>query len=144
LKVFFEHYGGFNYEKDIVGDPDFASPSQYRRVVSREPLAITTIHPPMVNVADTASQHTLKTLGDQFLLANQKLDKGSSWDEVTGCSDRDAVREFLNSFANFIKIDVRYWGRNTARGRSLVGWIESRCVYLLVGRFTYAIYVKNT
>lgn len=136
LKLFFENYGGFNYEEDTVGDPDFASPSPYRRTVSREPLVITTIHPPMVNVADTASQHTRKTIRDQILLANRKLDKGSNWDEVTGRSDGEAEREFLNTFANFIKIDVRYWGRNTARGRSLVGWIESRCVYLLVGKFT--------
>ena len=137
LKVFFECYSRFKYEEETVCDPDFASPSQYRRTASREPLVITTINSPMVNVASTASQHSLQTLRDQILLANRKLDQNSSWDEVTGRADGEAEREFLNAFGNFIKIDLRYWGRNTARGRSLVGWIESRCVYLLVGRLIF-------
>ncbi|KAF8431740.1 hypothetical protein BGX38DRAFT_1228084 [Terfezia claveryi] len=131
LRLFFKRYASFNYEEDTVGDPDFI-PSQYRRTVSREPLVIQTIHSPMVNVASTASQHSLQTLRDQILSANQKHDTTCSWEEVTGLDDGEAERDFLNAFSNFVKIDLRYWGRNTTRGRSLLGWIESRCVHLLV------------
>lgn len=130
-KLFFKRYASFRYEEDTVGDPDFVS-SQYRRTVSREPLVIQTIHSPMVNVASTASQHSLQTLRDQILLANQKHNKASSWEEVIGLDDGEAERDFLNAFGNFVKIDVRYWGRNITHGRSLVGWIESRCLHLLV------------
>ncbi|KAF8417589.1 hypothetical protein EV426DRAFT_721146 [Tirmania nivea] len=132
LKVFFEHYATFKYEENTIDDPDFSPFSKCRRTASREPLVISTIHSPTINVANTASQHSLQTLRDQILLANQKLDKECSWDEVTGGTNGGAERQFLNAFANFVKIDVRYWGRKTARGRSLIGWIESRCVHLLV------------
>lgn len=134
LKLFFENYAGFNYEEDTVSDPDFSSSSEYRRTASREPFAISTIHSPMINVAHTASKHTLKTLRDEILLANQKLDRNCGWDAVTGRADGEAERDFLNAFGNFVKIDLRYWGKNIQRGRSLVGWIESRCVMLLVGK----------
>ncbi|KAF8462765.1 hypothetical protein BDZ91DRAFT_796992 [Kalaharituber pfeilii] len=133
LKLFFEDYAGFQYEEDTVSDPDFAAEgSAYRRAATREPFAISTIHNPMVNVAHTASKHTLKTLRDEILLANQKLGRNCGWDAVTGSADGEAEREFLNGFGNFVKIDLHYWGRNTARGRTLVGWIESRSVMLLV------------
>jgi len=132
LKLFFEHYATFKYDEDTVGDPDFASTTQFRRTASREPLVISTIHSPVVNVANAASQHSVQTLRDQMLLANQQMDQNCSWVELSGGPDGEA--QFLNSFGHFVKIDLRYWGRNTARGRSLVGWIESRCVHLLVGK----------
>ena len=132
LKLFFEDYAGFQYEEESVSDPDFGG-GTYRRAVAREPFAVSSIHSPMVNVAHTASKHTLKTLRDEILLANEKLSKNCGWDAVTGSGEGQAEKEFLNGFGNFVKIDLHYWGRNIARGRSLVGWIESRCVMLLVG-----------
>lgn len=135
LKLFFGDYAGFNYEEDTISDPEFPHSSEYRRAPSREPFAISTIHSPMTNVAHTASKHTLKTLRDEILLANQKLNRNCGWDALTGRADGEAEKEFLSAFGNFVKIDLRYWGRNIARGRSLIGWIESRCVMLLVGEY---------
>ena len=136
LKLFFEYYARFSYEDDVVGDPDVASTSQFRRTASREPLVINTIHSPLVNVAHTASKHSVQALRDQILLASEKIDKHFSWAGFSGGAEGEVEREFLNNFGNFVKIDLRYWGRNPARGRSSVGWIESRCVHLLVGMLT--------
>lgn len=143
LKLFFEDYEGFKYEEEDVSDPDFGSShggKKYQRSGFREPFAITTMHAPMVNVAHGASKHTLKTLRDEILLANEKLGRNCGWDAVTGRGDGEAEREFLNGFGNFVKIDLQYWGKNIPRGRSLVGWIESRCVTLLVGKFPIQIF----
>src|SRR2546430_4211630 len=42
---------------------------------------------------------------------------------------------FLKSYNSYIKINVQYWGLSLAKGSSVVGWLESRCLALLVGKF---------
>ncbi|KAJ8116169.1 hypothetical protein ONZ43_g4502 [Nemania bipapillata] len=40
--------------------------------------------------------------------------------------------EFLDTFKTFIKIDAQFWGVSLAKGSGFVGWLESRCIMLLV------------
>ena len=117
----------------MARDPE-VSTNIYRRTISREPLVIGTIYSPIVNVARTASRHTLRTFRDEVLRASQKLKEDCGWKQLAGGGDGEAEREFLDTFGHFIKIDIRYWGNNVARGMNLVGWVESRCVLLLVGK----------
>jgi uncharacterized protein (UPF0248 family) len=45
---------------------------------------------------------------------------------ITGASD------FLSAHSSYVKIDIQFWGRTLAKGKSLVGWVESRCLSLVV------------
>lgn len=133
LQLFFDEYSGFKYEEEIVRDPEFST-TLYRRTISREPLVICTIHSPIVNAAHTASRHTLRTFRGEALRASQTLKGDCGWNKLAGGGGGEAEREFLDTFGHFIKIDIRYWGRDVAGATTLVGWIESRCVLLLVGK----------
>lgn len=133
IQLFFDEYSKFEYEDEIVLDPEIST-NVYRRTISREPLVIGTIYPPIVNVAHTASRHTLRTFRGEVLRASQMLRGNCGWNQLAGGEDGEAEREFLDTFGHFIKIDIRYWGKNSARGMTLVGGIESRCVLLLVGK----------
>ncbi|KAI4691866.1 hypothetical protein J4E81_007393 [Alternaria sp. BMP 2799] len=44
----------------------------------------------------------------------------------------DGAAEFLRNYNNFVKVDIQFWGRTLAKGKSLVGWVESRCISLVI------------
>ncbi|KAL1967186.1 hypothetical protein VTN77DRAFT_3477 [Rasamsonia byssochlamydoides] len=135
--TFFNHYAHFDWKTEIVFDPFFyKQPPRYYRS-AREPIVILGIHPPKVNVAHTVSPSSLKTLDEELKRADRLLSKvGVTWSELvgtaTGIDVPSGANEFLKSHNSYVKIDVQYWGMSSARGRMLVGWLESRCVLLLV------------
>ncbi len=40
--------------------------------------------------------------------------------------------DFLRAYKSYVKIDVQFWGLSLAKGAAFVGWLESRCVAVLV------------
>ncbi|OJJ50673.1 hypothetical protein ASPZODRAFT_54896 [Penicilliopsis zonata CBS 506.65] len=132
--TFFQQYAQFNWKKDVVYDPTFyQNGSRYMRSF-REPLVILSLHAPRVNVARAASVPSARTLEQEFARANRLLSSpGASW---KGLIDSTAyvsgVDEFQKSYASYVKVDVQYWGGAATKGRALIGWLEWRCVSLLV------------
>jgi uncharacterized protein (UPF0248 family) len=101
-------------------------------------------HTPTVNVARTASLPSLNTLVTEMKRADYLLSEvGMAWSKFIGSAENESAmadlpsgaREFLQSYDSYIKINVQYWGLSLAKGSTLVGWLESRCVLLLVGKF---------
>lgn len=138
--TFFSHYAHFDWRTQMVFDPFFyRQPPRYHRS-AREPMVILGIHSPKVNVAHTASLPSVKTLEQELKRADHLLSKVDvTWAELVGtAAGVDApsgATEFLESYSSYVKIDVQYWGMSSAKGKMLVGWLESRCVLLLVGMF---------
>lgn len=150
--TFFNHYARFEWKTQIAFDPFFykqqqqqQQPPRYWRS-AREPMVILGIHAPKINVAHTATLSTVKTLDQELKRADHILSKTDcTWTELIGTStttDGSSVSgssgasEFLKSYSSYVKIDVQYWGMSSTRGKMLVGWLESRCVLLLVGMLT--------
>jgi poly(A) polymerase Pap1 len=135
--TFFKHYSQFDWRNDMVYDPQFykSEVPRYHRS-SREPMVILSVHSPKVNVAHNASLPSLRTLEQEFKRAEQLLSKeGTTWMDIVGpASEAAGANEFLNSYTSYAKIDVQYWGGAVLKGRILVGWLEWRCVSLLVGQ----------
>ena len=138
---FFHHYANFNWEEDIFFDPFFHKKGvRYQRSV-REPMVILGFHVPNSSVASTATAPGLETLVREFRMADEKLlSKGMNWNDFFGQSGGDVgsgltsgAAEFLRSYENYVKIDLQYWGRVLHKGTSLLGWLESRCLGLVVG-----------
>jgi len=98
---------------------------------TREPLAILGYFPPSLNTTPFASVPSTKTLSAEFRrAASLLLEPGTTWTSfLTG--DAGPV-DFLTGYKTYIKISVQYWGLSLSRGSQLIGWIESRCVMLLV------------
>ncbi|OKL62734.1 hypothetical protein UA08_01134 [Talaromyces atroroseus] len=134
LQAYFKHYANFDWQKEMIYDPTYyadTTPSYHRSY--REPLVILSIHPPKVNVAQTATVPSVKTLREEFKRAEQLISRlGATW---VGGIDTDAKPtgyvDFLNSYINYIKLDANYWGGAQIKWLKLVGWLETRCVYLL-------------
>ncbi|WEW54751.1 hypothetical protein PRK78_000176 [Emydomyces testavorans] len=132
--TFFNHYAHFNWENEIVFDPCFfESPPRYRRYVN-EPMVILTIHTPLVNVARAATASSKRVIVEELQrMAQFILVRGMSWLKLLGGSKSTSgpSQEFLMAYNSYIKIHVQYWGISLAKGSTLVGWLESRCVRLL-------------
>lgn len=142
--TFFHHYAEFDWKTTMVFDPFFHKQQPRPHQSAREPMVILGLHAPRVNVAHTASPHSTWTVVNEFkrvdnLLSNAQL----TWERLVGASGTGieglggAVQEFLTSYSSYAKIDVHYWGVSPTKGNLLVGWLESRCVYLLVGKFPW-------
>jgi hypothetical protein len=142
--MFFNHYANFEWKTQMVFDPFFyKQPPRYRRS-AREPMVILGLHTPNVNVAHTASFPSVRTLVQELKRADDlSSNVGITWPKLVGGTGKEVATadlpggayEFLTSYNSYIKVDVQYWGLSLAKGSTLVGWLESRCVQLLVGRF---------
>ena len=136
ITTFFKHYAQFNWEKSVVYDPSFykSAPRYFRP--QREPLVILSQHQPKVNVARAASIPSTRTLAQEFQRADQLLSKQDvTWEQLAGSVEKSTgADEFLKSYRSYAKVNVQYWGGAATKGRMLVGWLEWRCVSLLVGR----------
>lgn len=129
LATFFNHYASFNWRADLAFDPFFHKQLNYRRT-DREPLAILGYAPPALNTCLAASVPTVRTITEEFQKADKMLsEEGMTWSRFL---ETDGSAYFLKSFKSYIKINVQFWGGSLTKGRGLVGWLESRCVSLLV------------
>ena len=144
---FFHHYANFDWKKDVVFGPFFHKKGlRYQRSV-REPMVVLGFHAPNSNVANAATGPGLETLVSEFRMAHEKLSsEGMNWDDFFGESREDVrngltsgAEEFLSSYENYVKIDLQYWGRVLHKGTSLLGWLESRCLGLVVGELSFPL-----
>ncbi|KAK3318390.1 hypothetical protein B0H66DRAFT_516600 [Apodospora peruviana] len=156
LTTFFNHYATFDWQRQLVFDPLFhkhGSKLPYTRSTTREPLAILGYYPPSLNTSQAASVPSTRTIAEEFKRASALLttaesntamtwtsflDGGSPASNTTATAAADisskvgAATYFLSAYKSYVKIDVQYWGLSPSRGRQFVGWLESRCVMLLV------------
>jgi hypothetical protein len=139
LLTFFNHYADFDWQKQIVFDPFFHKRLRYVRT-SREAMVILGFHSPSLNVATTASSPSVRTISEEFKQADQMLSgQGVSWAGFLGIGQapfKNGPSAFLQGYKSYVKIDVQFWGVSHAKGSQYVGWLESRCVMLLVGKST--------
>lgn len=142
ILTFFNHYANFDWQNDIVFDPFFHKSLRYVRT-SREPMVILGYHSPGLNVATAASQPSVRTIAEELKRANRKLSTdGMTWDAFLrhGSTTDSGSAAFVKAYISFLKIDVQFWGASLAKGSQYVGWLESRCVMLLVGKSTHQSY----
>ncbi|KAF3921802.1 hypothetical protein AA313_de0203920 [Arthrobotrys entomopaga] len=140
---FFKEYAKFKWNEEMVTIPNTGRIIRYQRA-ARDKMVILTITTPAVNVATNATIHTLRTLTSELEHAAAKVDVDASYTDIAGnfgdaiTTISDSVGDFLNGYNRYIKVDVQFWGTNRQCGRALVGWVESRLVYLLteLGRNT--------
>lgn len=143
LTTFYHHYANFEWKKDIVVDHLFHGSIKYHRT-QRESMCLLGWHAPSLNTALNASVSTVDSISKELARARDLLlQDGVSWDvflrrteplsllELTACT----AAHFLQSYKTYVKIDARYWGSSPSNGRRFVGWLESRCVMILVGEF---------
>jgi poly(A) polymerase Pap1/uncharacterized protein (UPF0248 family) len=130
LVTFFSHYASFDWATKMAFDPFFHKQRlQYTRT-PREPLSILGYFPPALNTALAASVSSVRTLSAEFLRAIESLYSASSW--TSFLSSPTATADFLAAHRTYIKLDVQYWGLSHTKGAQFLGWLESRCVLLLV------------
>ncbi|KAI1132017.1 hypothetical protein F5Y10DRAFT_284563 [Nemania abortiva] len=130
LTTFFHHYANFDWTTQLVFDPFFHNRLRYVRT-AREPMAILGFYPPSLNTALNASLPSVRVISNEFKRADMLLSQeGMNW--TTFSSAAQGSVEFLAAFKTFIKIDAQFWGVSLAKGSGFVGWLESRCVMLLV------------
>jgi uncharacterized protein (UPF0248 family)/endonuclease/exonuclease/phosphatase family metal-dependent hydrolase len=141
ITTFFSHYADFNWKDDMVFDAFFHRKRPRYQRSAREPMVILGFHAPNSNIAHTSTTPALKTLIREFRLANEKLSSdGMTWDEFFGspgadpsaCSLTIGARDFLTSHDSYVKIDLQHWGRRLNKATSFLGWLESRCLFLVV------------
>ncbi|KAK3503034.1 hypothetical protein B0T13DRAFT_462458 [Neurospora crassa] len=149
---FFEEYAQFDWEKDMVYDevcPWFRQKREkggekevYRRT-GREAMVVLGWFGPGLNTSGQASVWSVRTLKEEFKRARDLLVKGEvkSWKEFLKGS---GAEEFLTGYKSYVKVDVQYWGLSSSKGAQFVGWLESRCVMLLVDlhRRAPGVYVR--
>ncbi|KAF2810760.1 uncharacterized protein BDZ99DRAFT_386184 [Mytilinidion resinicola] len=145
VSIFFHHYAEFNWKSDMVFDPFFDKQAPRYSRLTREPMVVLGFHTPNFNTANTASVPSVNTLIEEFKRADSILcEEKMTWSKFLGGSIRDNVnavesrpgaQDFLQTYQNYIKIGVNYWGPSLKKGSGLVGWLESKCVLLLVGMY---------
>lgn len=131
LTTFFTHYTSFPWSTHLAFDPVFHRDRlPYTRTI-REPLAILGYYTPALNTCFAASVPSTRTIASEFKLAATILTSGTieSW---TSLLRHSGAKPFLAAFPTYIRLDVQYWGISPTRGRRFIGWLESRCVSLLV------------
>ncbi|KAH7137086.1 hypothetical protein B0J13DRAFT_639394 [Dactylonectria estremocensis] len=142
IVTFLHHYADFDWKSQVVFDPFFHKELRYNRTF-REPLCLLGWHTPSLNAAATASIPTVNTIAKEFRRAKDLLSSaGLTWAKFLGpvvdnngelpqLSGQGAT-EFLRAYRSYIKIDAHYWGPSSEKGGRFIGWLESRCVMLLV------------
>ncbi|KAM3436202.1 hypothetical protein NHJ13734_005191 [Beauveria thailandica] len=133
LTTFFGHYADFEWETHVVLDPFYHKELRYHRA-SREPFCLLGWHAPALNTAMTASAPNVKSIATEFSKTHSLLSQpGATWGAIIGPVNTAAsgVRDFLQNFKSYVKIDARFWGSSPSNGRKFLGWLESRCVAVL-------------
>lgn len=142
LTTFFQHYSKFNWETGIVFDPFYHLGLKYHRTF-REPLCLLGWHGPSLNTASTASISTVNALTSELTRAAALFDQQDmTWSKFLGLEQsgtpltliEKGATAFLDSYRSYIKISARYWGSSQQKGRKYLGWLESRCISILVGK----------
>ncbi|PKS11588.1 hypothetical protein jhhlp_003353 [Lomentospora prolificans] len=143
IASFFNYYADFNWKEKAVFDPGFHKHLKYTRT-SREAMCLLGWHPPSLNTALTASVSTARIISQQIKRANILMsDEGMTWPHFLGADvpsgldqrlvpGRRGAAAFLQDFRTYIRIDAHYWGPSQGKGKQFVGWLESRCVQVLV------------
>jgi poly(A) polymerase Pap1 len=132
IATFFSYYSAFDWAADMIHDPAFAIEKKKYRRSAREVMVVLSLHAPRVNVLRTASLPALRVISEELHRADRLLEEADgSWESLIGA---DGAGEFLRAYRSYVKIDVSYWGSSLTKGSSLVGWLESKCVVLLVGK----------
>jgi endonuclease/exonuclease/phosphatase family metal-dependent hydrolase len=144
LSVFFHHYAEFDWKSDMIFDPFFEKQGPKYHRLGREPMVVLGFYTPNFNTAHTASVPSVDTLTEEFKRADSMLfEDNMTWTKFFGGStngDTDTLKshpgaqDFLQAYNSYVKIDVNYWGPSLKQGSGLVGWLESKCVMLLVGK----------
>ncbi|KAJ5060576.1 Poly(A) polymerase type 3 [Bipolaris maydis] len=138
---FFQHYANFDWSNDMVYDAFFHKKKPRYNRSAREPMVILSFHAPNSNFAQKSTVPGLQTLIKELKAADMKLSEpGMTWQKFFSTSSDLASEprlpygavEFLNTYNDFVKIDIQFWGRMLAKGKSLVGWVESRCISIVV------------
>lgn len=142
LTTFFHHYANTDWKTALVFDPFFHKSLRYNRSF-REPICLLGWHAPSLNTAVNASFPTVKAMSTEFtrvqnLLATENI----TWNDLLGSGSdikthqlgNSGAAEFLRAYQSYIKIDAHYWGPSSDKGSRFIGWLESRCVMLLVGK----------
>ncbi|KAK3306669.1 2'-5' RNA ligase superfamily-domain-containing protein [Chaetomium strumarium] len=143
VATFFAHYAVFPWASKPAFDPFFHRHHLAYTRSPREPLAILGFFPPSLNTAVAASMPSTKALAHELRLAADALlsPSSSSSSSSSPCpcpswstflSSPTATHNFLTAHRSYIRIDIQYWGLSLGRGAQLLGWLESRCVGLLV------------
>lgn len=137
LTTFFYHYAQVDWKTQIVFDPFFHGGNANHRRLDREPMCLLGWHPPALNTALNASAPTVHTISTELARARTVLSQTDmSWDKFIGPQTTDmGAADFLKSHRLYVRIDVNYWGSSSQKRNAFVGWLESRCVMLLVGQF---------
>ncbi|UKZ64651.1 uncharacterized protein TrAtP1_005862 [Trichoderma atroviride] len=140
LTTFFQHYSKFNWETGMVFDPFYHLGLKYHRTF-REPLCLLGWHGPSLNAASTASISTVNALTSELVRAAALFHQQDvTWSRFLGLEQsatpltliEKGAADFLNSYRSYIKISARYWGSSQQKGRKYLGWLESRCISILV------------
>ncbi|KAM0199583.1 hypothetical protein ACHAPA_006894 [Fusarium lateritium] len=138
--TFFNHYSSFDWKGSMVFDPFFHKELRYNRTF-REPLCLIGWHAPALNTAPIASVPTVMTIAGEFERANKLLSQQNcTWSSLLGLGSETTLEsgaypgatEFLHTYKTYIKIDTQYWGPSQEKSGRFIGWLESRCVMLLV------------
>ncbi|RMJ13742.1 hypothetical protein CDV36_006566 [Fusarium kuroshium] len=140
IVTFFQHYARFDWKTALVFDPFFHKDLRYNRTF-REPLCLLGWHAPALNTAVNASVPTVDAIATEFERAERLLSaEGFSWNNLLGVEPDSpssplsgpGATEFLQNYKSYIKIDAHYWGPSQEKSSRFIGWLESRCVMLLV------------
>ncbi|KAL2820625.1 hypothetical protein BJX63DRAFT_379784 [Aspergillus granulosus] len=135
IATFFKTYSQTQWAHATIFDPGFYStPPRYFRS-AKEPIVILTQNTPKVNVARSATVQSARTLDMEFKRMDALLSESDhlmgGWSDLLGSADA-GVEDFLTSYPSYVKVNVQHWGAGDAKGRMLVGWLEWKCVGLLV------------
>ncbi|KAG8413739.1 hypothetical protein J3459_015075 [Metarhizium acridum] len=141
LTTFFHHYRNFDWKTNMVLDPLFHGTVKYHRT-QRESMCLLGWHTPSRNTALNATASTIHILSAEIMRASDLLSQeGVNWDtflrgtqsllpfpELTACN----AAGFLDSHKCYIKMNASYLGCSPRKGKRFVGWLESRCLMVLV------------
>ncbi|KAF1949803.1 hypothetical protein CC80DRAFT_555032 [Byssothecium circinans] len=136
ITSFFSYYANFDWQNGMVFDAFFHKKKPRYQRSAREPMVILGYHAPNSNIAHTATAPGLQVIVTELKRANELLStRGMTWSaffEASGANPLAGTKPFLSTHESYVKIDIQYWGRALPKGKGLVGWIESRCINLVV------------
>jgi hypothetical protein len=141
VAAFFHHYANFDWAGQMLFDAFFHTKTPRYHRTSREPMVVLGFHAPNSNVAHTSTVPGLQTLQREFRAVDERLSGPDvTWEQLLNTSTtQSGGSRFLESHSSYVKIDIQFWGRTLAKGKSLVGWVESRCLTLVVGTYTFPL-----
>lgn len=141
VATFFHHYANFNWADDMVYDAFFHKQKPRYHRTAREPMVVLGFHSPNSNIAHTSTLPGLSVLVKELKSASARLSDASiTWEDFFSPPGIHRLTylgfgetQFLQTYKSYVSIDIQFWGRTLAKGKSLVGWVESRCLSLVVG-----------